>query len=312
MMQLALVVLLAYSVLAEDVNSRFQSISRKDLSKSAAGMHLSKRIETIKKMAEEKMKNFQATRFPNFVAGQPLAPPKIPSIPSYSPSTPTSPSLVQVTTEITTTTAISTSNLPVEETTTTTTTIKTTTVPELTTTLASTTTEAAPILERAESSRADSLEAKSAVSEKQIRMQEILKIKEQILKERDNRRNDREKLKQEQELSRQRILQNELLTQKISEAPNQSVAEQAKPVESTCVKQNPCLNGGICIDRNDGTYECKCSSDFKGLNCHEKVLNECSSNPCAENKVCKLIDGGYQCACPVGGCETKKKLVRRQ
>jgi hypothetical protein len=181
--------------------------------------------------------------------------------------------------ETTTTAAISTSNSPVEETTTTT---------ELTTTLASTTTEAS-LLEK----------AASAVTEKQIRMQEILKIKEQILKERDNRRNDREKLKQEQELSRQRILQNELLSQKMSES--------SKSVESACASK-PCLNGGVCIDRDDATYECKCSSDFKGLNCQEKVLNECSSNPCPENKVCKLIDGGYQCACPVGGCETKQNL----
>ena len=256
------------------------------------------------------MRNFQATRFPNFVAGQPLAPPKMPSIPSYTLSNPTLPSLVQVTTALpevstlsqvpeistTTTTTTATSPLTVEEITT----IKTTTtVPESTTSI----TEAA-LLEKAR----DALETKPVVTDKQIRMNEILKIKEKILKERDNRRNDREKLKQEQELSRQRILQNELLNQKVIEAPKSSAEqEQAKPVESACAKQNPCLNGGVCTDRNDGTSECKCSSDFKGLHCQDKVLNECSSNPCPENKVCKLIDGGYQCACPVGGCETTKK-----
>ena len=64
--------------------------------------------------------------------------------------------------------------------------------------------------------------------------------------------------------------------------------------------QNPCFNGGVCID-GPNWYRCKCKPGFAGVDCLINI-NECSSSPCVPGVGAKCIDGinQYKCVCPEG------------
>lgn len=38
------------------------------------------------------------------------------------------------------------------------------------------------------------------------------------------------------------------------------------PEESKC-EPNPCMNGAVCFDQDDGGYRCQCSHGYKGMHC---------------------------------------------
>ncbi|VDM39327.1 unnamed protein product [Toxocara canis] len=59
----------------------------------------------------------------------------------------------------------------------------------------------------------------------------------------------------------------------------------------------PCMNGARCIDLPGGGYLCKCPRGFRGTNCDIEI-NECETNPCRNGGTCVNVFGGYQCDCP--------------
>ena len=42
------------------------------------------------------------------------------------------------------------------------------------------------------------------------------------------------------------------------------------PVENHCHPRNPCKNGGLCVELDDG-YNCRCKVGFTGLNCEGAI-----------------------------------------
>lgn len=46
-----------------------------------------------------------------------------------------------------------------------------------------------------------------------------------------------------------------------------------------CAGQNPCLNGGVCVD-GDNKYKCHCKPGFIGSICESNV-DDCMTRPCA-------------------------------
>lgn len=67
-----------------------------------------------------------------------------------------------------------------------------------------------------------------------------------------------------------------------------------------CLGENPCMNGGTCIDTYHG-YDCECGSAFIGRNCqyHKDSLDACYNNNCSENGSCRVNEDGstYRCEC---------------
>nr|XP_057935237.1 protein jagged-1 isoform X1 [Doryrhamphus excisus] len=61
----------------------------------------------------------------------------------------------------------------------------------------------------------------------------------------------------------------------------------------------PCLHGGKCMEKDEGTATCNCPFGYSGIRC-EVVLDLCNPNPCQEGVPCHSIDGRYMCACPEG------------
>ncbi len=60
----------------------------------------------------------------------------------------------------------------------------------------------------------------------------------------------------------------------------------------------PCLNGGLCITGNYGSYQCACTEGYRGENCSEAVP-PCESNPCQNGGRCyNVMDNtAYECEC---------------
>jgi hypothetical protein len=61
---------------------------------------------------------------------------------------------------------------------------------------------------------------------------------------------------------------------------------------------NPCLNGGICTNGEDG-FSCECAPGFVGETCATNV-DDCSTNPCQNGGICSDEVNGYSCSCPPG------------
>eukprot|EP01065_Artemidia_motanka_P041243 TRINITY_DN5312_c0_g1_i1.p1 TRINITY_DN5312_c0_g1~~TRINITY_DN5312_c0_g1_i1.p1 ORF type:complete len:3109 (+),score=985.10 TRINITY_DN5312_c0_g1_i1:86-9412(+) len=66
---------------------------------------------------------------------------------------------------------------------------------------------------------------------------------------------------------------------------------------SLAPKPSPCQNGGECRDGRGGTsYTCDCLPGYTGDNC-ETDVNECEQNPCANGGKCVDLVNAYQCEC---------------
>jgi hypothetical protein len=79
-----------------------------------------------------------------------------------------------------------------------------------------------------------------------------------------------------------------------------------------CLGENPCQNGGQCIDTYHG-YTCECSNNYIGKTCeqHKDNVDACFKNTCSENSTCKLTaDGaGYTCDCHVDYAGDKCQIL---
>ena len=54
-----------------------------------------------------------------------------------------------------------------------------------------------------------------------------------------------------------------------------------------CTHHRPCGNGGTCTNTGQGSYTCKCQSDFTGNNC-EMRKDPCEVEPCSNDGVCRV------------------------
>lgn len=79
-------------------------------------------------------------------------------------------------------------------------------------------------------------------------------------------------------------------------------------------RQNPCQNGGTCVNLYDG-YQCQCPKNWQGPTCTQDV-NECSEFAgtdlgCQNGATCINILGSYSCVCAPGyiGTHCLKRTV---
>ena len=61
--------------------------------------------------------------------------------------------------------------------------------------------------------------------------------------------------------------------------------------------EDPCKNGGACIDNQDG-FRCECPSGFSGSDCSE--VDHCVASPCQNGGACVNDPDGFRCECPSG------------
>nr|XP_042909527.1 neurogenic locus Notch protein-like isoform X2 [Parasteatoda tepidariorum] len=79
--------------------------------------------------------------------------------------------------------------------------------------------------------------------------------------------------------------------------------QKGNGMDKKCVgpcTNNPCENGGTCVDDAPGKYKCECLEGFAGSTCNDIVKTPCSSNPCMNGAVCKNVDKSYECKCTTG------------
>uniref|UniRef100_A0A3Q2XZ03 EGF-like domain-containing protein n=1 Tax=Hippocampus comes TaxID=109280 RepID=A0A3Q2XZ03_HIPCM len=62
--------------------------------------------------------------------------------------------------------------------------------------------------------------------------------------------------------------------------------------------QDPCLNGGSCVD-NVGGFACECRPGFQGGRC-ETEIDECASQPCWNGANCRDYVNSFVCECRAG------------
>ena len=70
---------------------------------------------------------------------------------------------------------------------------------------------------------------------------------------------------------------------------------------------NPCQNGGTCLEVAVGSHVCTCPPEFSGAQC-ETSINPCDKSPCKNNATCisngvgangnnSGIDDSFDCEC---------------
>ncbi|XP_041062394.1 basement membrane-specific heparan sulfate proteoglycan core protein isoform X1 [Carcharodon carcharias] len=69
----------------------------------------------------------------------------------------------------------------------------------------------------------------------------------------------------------------------------------------TC-KDNPCKNGGQCVDSETSSYACQCRRGYTGSNCEHSLALHCHPEACGSDATCvNKPDGlGYNCRCHLG------------
>ncbi|CAF3912434.1 unnamed protein product [Adineta steineri] len=60
-----------------------------------------------------------------------------------------------------------------------------------------------------------------------------------------------------------------------------------------------CNKHGTCIPNTSNSFTCQCDSGFAGPTCNQE-LDECASNPCANNGTCTDLENGFLCHCLPG------------
>ncbi|PWA29810.1 hypothetical protein CCH79_00007720, partial [Gambusia affinis] len=66
-----------------------------------------------------------------------------------------------------------------------------------------------------------------------------------------------------------------------------------------CGTNQPCKNGGTCMNTEPDEYNCACLDGYSGKNC-EIAEHACLSNPCANGGTCHEVPSGFECHCPAG------------
>uniref|UniRef100_A0A3Q2UBM1 Delta-like protein n=1 Tax=Fundulus heteroclitus TaxID=8078 RepID=A0A3Q2UBM1_FUNHE len=66
-----------------------------------------------------------------------------------------------------------------------------------------------------------------------------------------------------------------------------------------CGTNQPCKNGGTCMNTEPDEYNCACPDGYSGKNC-EIAEHACHSNPCANGGTCHEVLSGFECHCPAG------------
>ncbi|XP_061575412.1 protein jagged-1b isoform X2 [Cololabis saira] len=61
----------------------------------------------------------------------------------------------------------------------------------------------------------------------------------------------------------------------------------------------PCVNGGLCVEKDGRTVTCNCPGGYSGAFC-EITMDLCNPNPCQQGVQCHSTEGRYMCACPDG------------
>jgi Notch 1 len=63
---------------------------------------------------------------------------------------------------------------------------------------------------------------------------------------------------------------------------------------------NPCLNGGACLIRGDGKFQCRCPRGTEGEFCSKDNRIDCTLQPCQNGGKCSIKPNGhgYSCSCP--------------
>ena len=62
-------------------------------------------------------------------------------------------------------------------------------------------------------------------------------------------------------------------------------------------ENDPCLNGGTCLNLGPGEYQCNCLPTWSGTHC-ELDVNECHEGVCRNGGTCINTAGSYTCLCP--------------
>ncbi|XP_072887750.1 basement membrane-specific heparan sulfate proteoglycan core protein isoform X3 [Hemitrygon akajei] len=72
-------------------------------------------------------------------------------------------------------------------------------------------------------------------------------------------------------------------------------------------KDNPCKNGGQCVDSETSSYVCHCREGFTGSNCEHSQALHCHPEACGPDATCvNRPDGlGYTCRCHLGKSGSK-------
>ncbi|MEO1482538.1 MAG: FG-GAP-like repeat-containing protein [Myxococcota bacterium] len=70
---------------------------------------------------------------------------------------------------------------------------------------------------------------------------------------------------------------------------------------------NPCQNGGTCVNRLRG-IECVCPTGFVGDNCEEN-FDDCAEPRCVNGGTCTDLVGGFECTCPDGFTGNRCQVV---
>ncbi|XP_038056532.1 neurogenic locus notch homolog protein 1-like isoform X2 [Patiria miniata] len=68
-----------------------------------------------------------------------------------------------------------------------------------------------------------------------------------------------------------------------------------------CSSNQPCRNGGTCLDSEDGNYTCQCVLDFTGITCETATILHLCEEDCHNNGTCQEMERDvYQCQCSEG------------
>ncbi|XP_051895600.1 basement membrane-specific heparan sulfate proteoglycan core protein isoform X2 [Pristis pectinata] len=67
-------------------------------------------------------------------------------------------------------------------------------------------------------------------------------------------------------------------------------------------KDNPCKNGGQCVDSETSSYVCHCRQGFTGSNCEHSLASHCHPEACGPDATCvnRPNSLGYTCRCHLG------------